>query len=47
MIRAQEHLAAAAGGDVELLAVDADSGQVFATDAGGLEAITPPPACRS
>jgi hypothetical protein len=47
VIRAQEHLAAAAGGDVELLAVDADSGQVFATDAGGLEAITPPPACRS
>jgi hypothetical protein len=46
LIRAQQHLADAEGGDVQFQAVDATSGQVFATDAGGLDAITPPPACR-
>jgi hypothetical protein len=44
-VRVQEHLPAAQGGDVELLAVDAASGQVLVTDGNGLEAITPPPAC--
>jgi len=45
VIRAQTHLADAEGSDVQLLAVDGPTRQVFATDGGGLEAITPPPAC--
>jgi outer membrane protein assembly factor BamB len=45
-IRAQEHLADAEGTDIQLLAVDATTGVVFATDGEGLDAITPPAACR-
>jgi hypothetical protein len=44
--RAQEHLADALGGTVQLLAVDPGSGQVYATDGDGLQVITPPAACR-
>ncbi len=44
--RAQEHLAEALAGNVQLLAVDPASGQVFATDGNGLQSITPPPSCR-
>ncbi len=44
--RAQEHLADALGGTVQLLAVDPASGHVFATDGDGLQVITPPAACR-
>ena len=45
VVRAQVHLTDAEGSYVQLLAVDGTSGQVFANDGGGLEAITPPPAC--
>ncbi len=44
-VRAQEHLADAAGTSAQLLAVDAPSGRLFATDAAGLVALTPPGAC--
>jgi len=45
VIRVQEHLAAAQGGDVAFLAVEAASGQVLITDGNGLQSITPPAAC--
>lgn len=44
-VRAQEHLINAEGTDSQLLAVDAVSGRLFATDGGGVQAITPPPVC--